>query len=694
MAGEAARKAKKRTNATHAKQHHDGAEKEVSAVVNKVLNYHNERHEINKQKELDGRQMVQSRHQLSVRILHHDASGGMHSFNVQVEANTSFQLLKQVVMAECKLGSKLHLSWVDNDGEVVELNMKTFHSFVHQMWCTLPWVVHVREGDSQEDVQQTHIGRTIFARYDINRHGRLDRNEFGRMFRDLRLERFECSPLLVERYIDHEWQRLVSDSSGMLDLNKFTRYVSRMGPWVRAELMSICNEVEIFQQLAGRAVESYFRPTRVPHAWEMVDFGDGRGLVAIMETGCFGIRLEVPLDALPDGQANRLNKISVRTLFRGSVTYLAEAAERNSLSNQARSEESTNPLYNLPCSPIVRVDYPAFTHDNEMPELGVTTASHFLKPLTLIMPHNFDTRDDQEAIATLAGAPHGATSWEPIAKQRSLHIDPLEVKIRLFTGARDPQNPVKLHMSLFRGQLMEFEDGIQMHKNGEGSINGTESSVSRDGLLTRLSCSILARLQPEMRVNIPYAGIFCAFPSKDAWAVVAAARFLIFTMSELPRYKPTGLRVQICPEIPPQQQEMEFSESSTWGTAACTGASHLLYLVKGVRFRLRYLDQERELTWMGMRASVDFTVPPAGIGGRAPADDDPDRRDFIDGVVTIDLLEGIGARASNVRACAKVMVLLLSSSTCSSPLISGLDSRSNSELVCQRRECGCHSLLV
>ena len=175
---------------------------------------------------------------------------------------------------------------------------------------------------------------------------------------------------------------------------------------------------------------------------------------------------------------------------------------------------------------------------------------------------------------------------------------------------------------------------------------------------------------------------------------MTAARFLVFTMSELPRYKPTGLRVQICPEIPPQQQEMEFAESSTWGTAACTGASHLLYLVKGVRFRLRYLDQEQELTWVGIRASVDFTVPPAGIGGRAPADDDPDRRDFIDGVVTIDLLEGIGARASNVRACAKVMVLLLSSSTCSSPLISGLDSRLNSELVCQRRECGCRSLLV
>jgi hypothetical protein len=157
-----------------------------------------------------------------------------------------------------------------------------------------------------------------------------------------------------------------------------------------------------------------------------------------------------------------------------------------------------------------------------------------------------------------------------------------------------------------------------------------------------------------MRVSIPYAGIFCAFPKKSAWAVVSAARFHVFTMTELPRYATTGIRVHLCPDLPNQKEEMAFAESSKWGLSASAGASQILYLIKGVRFRVRFLDQEKELTWVGMRDELEFTMPAPHDRGEMPTAADNDRRDILNNTIEVDLLEGIGSRASNIRACAKV----------------------------------------
>ena len=46
--------------------------------------------------------------------------------------------------------------------------------------------------------------------------------------------------------------------------------------------------------------------------------------------------------------------------------------------------------------------------------MGAARAQKFLRPLTLVMPHCFDVRSGEESIAMLAGAPHGAASWEPV----------------------------------------------------------------------------------------------------------------------------------------------------------------------------------------------------------------------------------------------------------------------------------------
>lgn len=91
----------------------------------------------------------------------------------------------------------------------------------------------------------------------------------------------------------------------------------------------------------------------------------------------------------------------------------------------------------------------------------------------------------------------------------------------------------------------------------------------------------------ELRCEIPYAGIFCGFtrclyilrPASCAAHTtytlrptsffmhpisyspviedLAAVRFYIFTMPELPRDDPTSLRVHLCPDLADQVKQME-----------------------------------------------------------------------------------------------------------------------------------------
>ena len=58
------------------------------------------------------------------------------------------------------------------------------------------------------------------------------------MLRDARLERFECSLALIERFVAHEFNRLDVDRSGYIERPEFTRYVTRMTAWLRTELMA------------------------------------------------------------------------------------------------------------------------------------------------------------------------------------------------------------------------------------------------------------------------------------------------------------------------------------------------------------------------------------------------------------------------------------------------------------------------
>lgn len=75
-------------------------------------------------------------------------------------------------------------------------------------------------------------------------------------------------------------------------------------------------------------------------------------------------------------------------------------------------------------------------------------------------------------------------------------------------------------------------------------------------------------------------GIFCAFTSLEA-EDVAAVRFHIFAMPELPRDDPSALRVHLIPDLPNQNAESLLSESSEWGLTNCIGQSPIFYICQG-----------------------------------------------------------------------------------------------------------------
>ena len=350
--------------------------------------------------------------------------------------------------------------------------------------------------------------------------------------------------------------------------------------WYGRGAQELLNESVMFDHLAGKAAEGFHPPTTL-HDYAAIDESREEDVGAVVvRTNCFGIRIEVPRGALPPSEGLR---ISLRTISESSVRYLAEGG--SDIEGDSDTEEPQG-SYSLPFSPIIRVDFPAFV-DGEPPELGAPSAVDFAKPLTLIIPHCFDPRDGEEAIAMVAGAPHGATCWQTVAHDGDEDDEAIE----------------------FRGQ--------------------------------------------EMRIPVPYAGIFGAFAKTSAQAVVFAARFHVFTMDELPSTKPSTLRVHLCPELPNQIEEMQIAESSNWGLSTCVGASKVVYLTKGVRFCLSYLENEEEMTWVGLRGQVSFVLPASGAGGRAASPEDTDRRRVLDGSISIEMLEGIGPIASRVRLCAR-----------------------------------------
>jgi len=250
-------------------------------------------------------------------------------------------------------------------------------------------------------------------------------------------------------------------------------------------------------------------------------------------------------------------------------------------------------------TPIVRVDYPAFKDDDaqddaERPGIIGKPPPLFKMPLTLVLPHSFDASGGEES-CLLMGAAHGATHWAPV-------------------HAADDVG------SLYRDDLVLDER--------------------------------------ELRASIPFAGLFCAFAHPHV-EVITAVRLHLYMRPEVVRDSPFSLRVYLCPELPTELEELALAEASQWGNSVRVGSSKLLFLCLGAKLRMSYNDDrtgerhDGELVWQGRRTLLELTLPMAGDKGDEPAQGDMDRRMRLRGQLAVDVVAGVGKRASRPPAVAR-----------------------------------------
>ena len=422
--------------------------------------------------ELDSRKMKRFNSRVALRVWVHNANEQQKPYMMNVMNSIYLEDLKKAVAKRCGLqGSKFKLIWLNLGGESVELtSQRLFARYADTMWCSRPWELHVLPEDSMslKAIALNETAKTLFAKYDINNNGRIDKSELLTMLKDLNLSRLECSEALIQLFVQGEFDRIDFDKSEGLSLEEFTNYATSMTRWMRDELLRLSNHHNSFELMSHRTTEKQLPPVVVPPPAEGATF-------SMVELGHFGIRIEVPEGVLPPG-----TKLSLSTLAPQAISHLSSNAEGK------RGE--------FLFSPVVRVDFPAFEDGVEPPGPEDPKQPPFAKPLTLIMPHCFDKNEGEESCVVL-GVPHGGTEWEAIHGVRT------EIDTQV--------------------------DHLQLVDN-------------------------------EMRLMIPYAGIFCGFSHPDI-EDICMVRCWLFCQEELPRDDDSALRVHLCPELPEQIDTMKVS---------------------------------------------------------------------------------------------------------------------------------------
>ena len=567
-------------------------DEEIALPVEQAIEVVDKAQRLRDLKRVEDRQMVKPNNKMQVQVvLRRSNNGGqMQKFMLHVAHSIRLVDFDKAVVARC--GSAVPESydyyWIEPGGDLIGLvNQEAFTRFVFTNWCTQPWVVHMLDGTSQTSLEEATILSSIdkpvshlFDIYDVNQNGRVERRELLRMLNDLDLPELEVTQKLIERLVEVLYVRIDANDNEGIDKAEFIAYFASMTRWMRNKLIDqFAHGRTIFHRISSKAAESIFVPTPLPPPMVNGTISD-QAQVVMVDTAqvCFGIRLEIPVDALeptsmPAEGSTLL--ISVRTLAPERVGYLSEGMK--------------NKLGEFPFSPIVRVDFPAFEQGGQVPDLGGVAAPHFRKPITLVMPHCFDSRDGMESCVIL-GAAHGATQWE--------RLD--------LSGA--------------------IGDGI------------TDFPVQLD--------------KNEMRVKLPYAGTFCAFSSPEV-EDIAAVRFHIFGPPYLEREGRATLRVHLCPNLPEISEEVENAETSEWGVSKRLASSAVFYIYQGVRFDLRLFEEHREIIWHGIRRVATFTIPQGAAKGVAPKPNDPDQRDIFTSSLQVTFMKGDGLRASSVRPVMK-----------------------------------------
>ena len=338
-----------------------------------------------------------------VTVWHGQSEG---PFLIEVPESVRLVELEKVIEARCgpvlAKSSSNKLYGIDHTGEIVELiNSEVFGQYAEMMWCR-QWTLHVaNDEESLRSLSFAPMARFLFDCYDVDCDGWLGKIELLRLMNDLLLERLDVSELLLMRFVDAEFNRVVKDGSQM-DRMQFIGYTCEMVRWARRELRDEFHIRNVFTLLAERAAQTEFPPTEVHTATS----GNRVGGVAPLHMGRLGMSVSVPSGALYEAAASGVYKLAAQVIAPSSVSYLSED---DSFKHCGRKRPF------VPFSSVVRIEYPAFESGvREAPELGGPQAPAFKRPLALTLPHCFQPELIHQS-SMLLGAPHGASHWEHIA---------------------------------------------------------------------------------------------------------------------------------------------------------------------------------------------------------------------------------------------------------------------------------------
>ena len=65
------------------------------------------------------------------------------------------------------------------------------------------------------------------CRYDTNADGKIDRQELGRMLKELDKDKLQVSETLIERYVESEFAKVDADASGGISYDEFVEYAAQ-----------------------------------------------------------------------------------------------------------------------------------------------------------------------------------------------------------------------------------------------------------------------------------------------------------------------------------------------------------------------------------------------------------------------------------------------------------------------------------
>ena len=92
-----------------------------------------------------------------------------------------------------------------------------------------------------------------------------------------------------------------------------------------------------------------------------------------------------------------------------------------------------------------------------------------------------------------------------------------------------------------------------------------------------------------MDVQLPFAGIYCAFSNPDV-EDVSCCKFHVFAAPQCARDAPSTVRIHLCPELPDQIAEMELAENSEWGLSTRVGGfEQSITVIQGTYFHLKLI---------------------------------------------------------------------------------------------------------